>query len=90
MNPLVHYVRFGAREGRDPHPFFSTSYYLEKVPIVAASGFNPLLHYLHFGAARRRLPHPAMLGSKAFAQLSASERRDGEAVFRAMAAEESR
>lgn len=58
LNPLVHYLRFGAAEGRDPHPLFSTSYYLERYPDVAKKGFNPLLHYIRFGTKERRDPHP--------------------------------
>jgi hypothetical protein len=46
MNPLVHYVRAGAVQGRDPHPLFSHAWYLQQNPEVAASKKNPLLHYL--------------------------------------------
>lgn len=48
IDPLEHYVRYGAAEGRDPGPRFSTKGYLEANPDVAASGANPLRHYLGF------------------------------------------
>ena len=46
IDPVVHYVRFGAKEGRDPAPWFSTSAYLQANPDVAASGKNPFHHYI--------------------------------------------
>ena len=57
-NPWNHYVRFGAKEGRDPHPLFDTSWYLERNPDVLLSGLNPLYHFLKFGFAEGRDPHP--------------------------------
>ena len=32
MNPLVHYLRYGAAEQRDPGPFFDTHWYLTQHP----------------------------------------------------------
>src|SRR5262249_10585891 len=49
IDPIEHYILYGAHEGRDPSPRFSTSDYLHKHPDVASSGMNPLLHYLRFG-----------------------------------------
>jgi hypothetical protein len=54
VNPLEHYLRHGAAEGRDPGPLFSTRWYLEAYPDVAAAGVNPLEHYLRRGAAEGR------------------------------------
>jgi hypothetical protein len=56
VEPAAHYLRDGAREGRDPGPAFSTSYYLEHAPDVAEGGINPLLHYLDDGAREGRNP----------------------------------
>ncbi|HXH07151.1 MAG TPA: glycosyltransferase [Vicinamibacterales bacterium] len=58
LHPLVHFVLFGARERRDPHPLFDASWYLAANPDVAASGLNPLVHYWLHGAAEGRDPHP--------------------------------
>lgn len=46
IDPLYHYVRFGAAQGRDPNSFFCGGQYLESFPELAVSGQNPLIHYL--------------------------------------------
>ena len=64
MDPVEHYIAFGASEGRDPNPFFSTRDYVAANPGIAQSGMNPLVHYCLYGdvgsdaavrAARARL-----------------------------------
>lgn len=50
LDPVRHYLDFGARQGRDPGPGFSTHGYLAKHPELAADGVNPLLHFLRSGA----------------------------------------
>jgi hypothetical protein len=57
-DPVLHYLRNGAGELRDPGPSFSTSYYLSQYHDVAESGINPLLHYLACGATEGRNPAP--------------------------------
>jgi glycosyltransferase involved in cell wall biosynthesis len=52
--PVDHYVRLGAREGRDPNPMFSTKAYLKLNPDVVISGMNPLVHFVRYGAAEGR------------------------------------
>jgi GT2 family glycosyltransferase/glycosyltransferase involved in cell wall biosynthesis len=56
--PLDHFVRYGAAEGRDPNRFFDSAWYVTHYPDVANSGQHPLLHYLRMGAAELRNPHP--------------------------------
>ena len=58
VNPLEHYVRFGAAEGRDPNPLFDTDWYLARYPDIRQSGVNPLEHYVRFGAREGRDPNP--------------------------------
>lgn len=55
LDPLLHYLRTGWREGRDPHPDFSTEGYLAINRDVAQGGQHPLLHYLQYGRAEGRL-----------------------------------
>jgi len=57
INPLVHYLEIGFKEGRNPNPLFDTSYYLSQNPDVAESGINPLVHYLEIGAREGRNPN---------------------------------
>jgi hypothetical protein len=57
-DPLTHYLRLGAHEGRDPNPVFSTAWYLATNPNVAAADLNPLEHYLEIGARAGRDPSP--------------------------------
>jgi glycosyltransferase involved in cell wall biosynthesis len=62
VNPLRHYLRHGALEGRDPSPFFNTFYYLEANPDVAAARINPLVHFVKYGAAEGR-PGGPLIGA---------------------------
>lgn len=56
MDPVGHYLDFGAGEGRDPGPGFSTRRYLERNADVAGSGMNALVHYLRYGREEGRKP----------------------------------
>ena len=58
VDPVQHYVRYGAREGRDPNRLFSSSWYLASNPEVAESGLNPLAHFILRGAKEGRNPGP--------------------------------
>lgn len=54
LDPVIHYLRHGAAEGRDPSPHFSGRAYLRRYPDVAAARANPLLHYLQYGLEENR------------------------------------
>lgn len=58
LDPLQHYLNYGAAENRDPNPFFDAAWYLQQNPDVARAKINPLLHYLQHGGAELRNPHP--------------------------------
>ena len=58
LDPVSHYVDYGATEGRDPNSHFSTKWYLSKYPDVREMGINPLLHYLIHGAQESRRVGP--------------------------------
>jgi len=49
LDPIRHYIKFGADEGRNPSKEFDTSYYLEANPDVREIGINPLAHYVLYG-----------------------------------------
>jgi lipopolysaccharide biosynthesis protein len=53
-DPILHYLRHGAAEGRDPSAAFSTSSYTIAYPDVAGSGMNPLVHFILIGKAEGR------------------------------------
>jgi len=53
-NPVFHYLKYGASEGKDPGPEFSTSWYLDAYKDVAESRMNPLVHYLRHGQGEGR------------------------------------
>src|SRR5215510_1791483 len=57
-NPLHHYVKYGAREGRDPNRLFKSTWYLASYRDVADSGINPLEHYVLRGISEGRTPSP--------------------------------
>lgn len=54
VDPVEHYVRFGAAEGRDPGPRFCTSNYLAAHTDVAGALMNPLVHYILHGEKEGR------------------------------------
>jgi glycosyltransferase involved in cell wall biosynthesis len=54
LDPVLHYLNYGWREGRDPNHDFSTSYYLRANDDVARAQHNPLIHYLRHGLAEGR------------------------------------
>jgi lipopolysaccharide biosynthesis protein len=58
VEPVAHYVRHGAREGRRASPLFDAAYYRERYPDVEAAGIEPLLHFVQSGAREGRQPHP--------------------------------
>ena len=59
VDPLEHFLRKGAAEGRNPNPLFDTKWYLAEYPDVAAAGVNPLVHFIAQGAAEDRNPGPS-------------------------------
>ncbi len=52
IDPLVHYLEEGAREGRNPRADFDSAFYLEQCGLRGEQPDNPLLHYIRIGAAR--------------------------------------
>lgn len=52
MDPLEHYLRFGADKGNDPSASFSTTWYRARYMAGKWAQLNPLLHYYLLGRAR--------------------------------------
>jgi hypothetical protein len=55
-DPLIHYLKHGGQEGRDPGPDFDSEWYLNQNGAVRARGMNPLIHFLRFGKKEGRSP----------------------------------
>ncbi|MDB2407825.1 glycosyltransferase family 2 protein [Jannaschia sp.] len=56
MDPIEHYLRFGAAMGRNPGRNFDTRFYLEAHPEVLETGQNPVLHYVREKGAEKGWP----------------------------------
>ncbi|MBQ6219321.1 MAG: glycosyltransferase [Methanosphaera sp.] len=54
LDPIIHYMLFGAKKGRDPGLYFSSSKYLERYDDVQKRGYNPLYHFLKTGKYESR------------------------------------
>ena len=58
IDPVLHYLEYGASEGRNPSALFDSNWYMQQNPDVRNAGMNPLIHYLMHGAAEGRPPRP--------------------------------
>ena len=54
IDPVVHYVRFGSKEGRDPSPFFSETGYKGENVDVGTDGLSSVEHYEQYGRREGR------------------------------------
>ena len=54
IDPALHYVKFGAAEGRNPSSEFDTLYYLRNHRDVFLKKENPLLHFLETKGAEKQ------------------------------------
>jgi len=58
LDPIKHYLAYGAADGRNPSENFDGSFYLQNYRDVALVGLNPLVHFLRFGQAEGRMALP--------------------------------
>lgn len=58
VDPLLHFVEYGWKEGRSPSTKFDALFYLRMNPDVKQARLNPLVHYLKHGQYEGRAPHP--------------------------------
>lgn len=54
LDPLLHFMLFGWKEGRNPCAWFSTTGYAHRYGDVKLSGMNPFYHYLKYGRKEGR------------------------------------
>lgn len=53
---LLHFVRHGGFEGREPSQSFDSAFYLAANPDIVRDRLHPLAHYLRIGRKERRYP----------------------------------
>ena len=56
VDPLTHYIEFGAYEGRSSSSEFDSAFYLNSNTDVFFESINPLYHYITYGRYEGRLP----------------------------------
>jgi GT2 family glycosyltransferase len=54
INPLMHFIKFGWKQMRNPSSLFNTGHYLEVNPDAKEEALNPLIHYLKVGKKEGR------------------------------------
>jgi len=54
VDPILHYMYHGFKEGRNPNPLFDSNFYLKRYNDVKQSNLNPLIHYSLFGIIEGR------------------------------------
>lgn len=71
MDPLIHYIQYGSKEGRRPNPSFDPVAYLRKFPELHRLGVDPLIHYILTGLPPHwyEPEHPPAPGNMVFNSL---------------------
>ena len=55
VDPIMHYIKTGWIEGRNPSPDFDTNFYLNTYEDIKKLNINPLVHYIQFGQHEGRI-----------------------------------
>lgn len=55
LDPVIHYIKYGAKQGCLTSLNFSTACYCENYSDVLKSGLNPLIHFIKYGQHVNRL-----------------------------------
>lgn len=53
VDPIVHFIKFGADQKRNPSHYFSVTKYIEREPSI---NMNPLVHYELYGRSNGKMP----------------------------------
>ncbi|MEE9328314.1 MAG: glycosyltransferase [Cocleimonas sp.] len=64
IDPLIHFCKYGWKEGRNPSLSFDTTAYLKKNPDVDRVKVNPLVHYIRSGKKEGRKINSVVLYGK--------------------------
>jgi glycosyltransferase involved in cell wall biosynthesis len=76
VNALEHFVVFGWKEGRNPNPYFASTWYAKRYSVPVDQ--NPLLHYLNTGWLLLFDTSPNFCSRKYFETYKAQVRYSGE------------
>jgi len=60
INPIMHFIKSGWLEGKNPAPDFDTQYYLRENKDIRKARINPLVHFIRFGKAEGRIPNKSL------------------------------
>ena len=61
LKPIIHFMKFGAKELRDPGPHFSSKLYLEENTDLQSKKVIPIIHYLNYGMNEGRIARPSWI-----------------------------
>lgn len=74
LDPVQHYLDYGAAEGRNPNALFNTKAYLAANEDVRGSPLNPFLHFVLYGFREGRDPSPPLKAPLAKKPIKAAPR----------------
>lgn len=55
INPLIHYMYYGYKKGKNPNADFTSKFYLKNYSNVKKANLNPLVHYVLYGKEEGKL-----------------------------------
>jgi len=76
VDPLLHYLHYGSKEGRKPTAYFSPNKYLEEHTDVASSNIEPFYHWVVTGRFEGRTPE-----IKGLVSVSSNDKYDLDSVW---------
>jgi len=60
LSPIIHFIKYGWLENRNPSKDFNTKFYLDEYPDIKKANLNPLIHYIRYGQKEGRYPLPTL------------------------------